>query len=244
MKKNIHIIIIDDEAEARDVLAVLLSAHDLVRVVATAGDAETGLELIQLHEPDLIFLDIQMPGKTGLELVADIHGLAIDAAIVFVTAYDEFAIRAFKVSAFDYLLKPVDPDALADTLKRYSADCRTSDFGLKVDQLLKQMRHDNRVRLATRTGFLMIDPAEIVHATADGNYSVIHLSPSRSEIVSLNLGALFDLLPADEFSRISRSEIVNNSMIFRVDRKKRVCEVRKDGETIILQVSRDFMRFL
>jgi two-component system LytT family response regulator len=242
--KRIKTVLVDDEAEARDVLAVLLSRYHQVEIVAAADSADSGLESIMKFNPDLVFLDIRMPHKTGFDLVAQLRNRNLNPVIVFITAYDEYAIQAFKVAAFDYLLKPVDPEALADTLNRYSASRADTDFRQKVDHLLRHLHHDDRIRVNTRAGFLLIDPTEIMHATADGNYTVIHFAASRSEVVTMNIGSLLKLLPEGHFIRISRSAMVNRSFLYRVDRKKRMCELRKDGVAIQLEVSRDFIREL
>ncbi|MEI7980735.1 MAG: LytTR family DNA-binding domain-containing protein [Bacteroidota bacterium] len=240
----IKTILIDDEAEARDVLMTLLQGYPQIEIAGMADNADAGLELIVKFHPDLVFLDIRMPRKTGFDLVAELRNLSLNPVIVFVTAYDEYAIQAFKVAAFDYLLKPVDPDALADTLKRYSTTRANHDFNHKVDHLLHHLHHDDRIRVNTRAGFLLIDPNDILYGTADGNYSVIHFSSSQSEVVTMSIGSLLDLLPSGHFSRISRSAFVNRSFLYRVDRKKRICELRKDGVVIQLEVSREFIRGL
>jgi two-component system LytT family response regulator len=108
-------IIIDDERLARQELKNLLSAHKEIDVVAECANAEQAKEKIAAINPDVIFLDIQMPGKTGLELLEEISALP---EVVFVTAYDEYAIRAFEINALDYLLKPVQPQRLAETIKK------------------------------------------------------------------------------------------------------------------------------
>jgi two-component system LytT family response regulator len=210
--------------------------------VATADSADSGLESIMKFNPDLVFLDIRMPIKTGFDLVSELRNLNLDPVIVFVTAYDEYAIQAFKVTAFDYLLKPVDPDALADTLNRYSGSRAATDFRQKVDHLLHHLHHDDRIRVNTRSGFLLIDPAEIAYVLADGNYSEIFFSLTQSEVVTINLGSLLEMLPDGHFLRLSRSAFVNRAFLYRVDRKKRICELRKDGVVIQLDVTRDFIR--
>src|SRR5688572_20267942 len=108
-------IIIDDERLARQELRNLLSAHKEIEVVAECANAMEAKEKIAEISPDVIFLDIQMPGKTGLELLEEISALP---EVVFVTAYDEYAIRAFEINALDYLLKPVQPQRLAETVKK------------------------------------------------------------------------------------------------------------------------------
>jgi two-component system LytT family response regulator len=246
MRQNetIKTVIIDDEAEARDLLSTLLGAHPEIEIAGTACDAYSGLSLIEKIQPDLVFLDIQMPRKTGFDLVAGLRERNINPVIVFVTAYDEYAIRAFNVAAFDYLLKPVDPEALADTIKRYSDYLSALDFNKKVDHLLHHLHHDDRIKLNTRAGFLLIDPGEIIYAEADGNYTLIHLSKDQTELVTMNIGTLHTMLPSGHFDRISRFAVINRAFLYRVDRIKRVCELRRDGVNFLLEVSRDFIREL
>ena len=108
-------IIIDDERLARQELRNLLSVHKEIEVIAECNNAQSAKEKIAELNPDVIFLDIQMPGKTGLELIEEVSALP---DVVFVTAYDEYAIKAFEVNAYDYLLKPVSPERLAETIKK------------------------------------------------------------------------------------------------------------------------------
>ena len=109
-------ILIDDERLARQELKSLLAAYPEIQIVGEANNVETAIESIKQLKPDVIFLDIQMPGKNGFELLEEISGVP---EVVFVTAYDEYAIRAFEVNALDYLLKPVQSNRLAETVKKF-----------------------------------------------------------------------------------------------------------------------------
>lgn len=238
----VRTVVIDDEAEAREVLVTLLGAYPEIELVGTANSVDHGLDLILNVNPDLVFLDIQMPRKNGFELVSALRGLNFHPVIVFVTAYDEFAIRAFKVSAFDYLLKPVDPDILSETLRRYKALRNSHDFNSRVDHLLQHLHHDDRLRINTRSGFLMLDPSEILYAMADGNYTRIFTAGGPAELATMNLGLFYERMPAGRFARLSRSVIVNRSHIYRIDRKKRTCELRKGAITLTLDISISFLK--
>ena len=238
----VRTVVIDDEAEAREVLITLLRPFPEIDLVGTAESADRGVELILRENPDLVFLDIQMPRKNGFELVSALRGLNPPPVIVFVTAYDEYAIRAFKVSAFDYLLKPVDPDILAETLRRYKALKTSRDFSARVDHLLQHLHHDDRLRINTRSGYLMLDPSEILYAMADGNYTRIITAGGPDEVATMNLGIFYERMPAGRFARLSRSLIVNRSHIYRIDRKKRTCELRKGVITVTLDISISFLK--
>jgi len=115
MNKPIRALVVDDERLARKDLIALLGAHDQVTVIGEADDVPSAVEAIRALNPDLIFLDIQMPGDSGFDLL---EKMDVEAQVIFVTAYDEFAIRAFEVNALDYLLKPVNPERLAKALEK------------------------------------------------------------------------------------------------------------------------------
>lgn len=240
----IRVVIIDDEEEARDVISTLLGEFHDVQIVGKADDADAGLALIMRENPDLVLLDINMPRKTGLDMVAELRSFNRIPAVVFVTAYDEFAIRAFKVSAFDYLLKPVDPAALSDMLMRFKSQRQEADLRMKVDALLNHFHHTERLRLNTRSGFLLIDPYEIMYAEADGNYTTLYFGTGDTEMFTITIGRLFEMMPAGQFARISRSVFINRNSLYRVDRKKRECELRKEGVSILLGVARDHLQDL
>lgn len=244
LKSAVKVVLIDDEVEAREVLATLLGAHPEISIEAVAGNADEGLAQIVKHRPDIVFLDIQMPQRSGFDLVSDLRRLNLSPVVIFITAYDEYAIKAFKVSAFDYLLKPVDPEALAETMDRFHATRHATDFREKLDHLLQHMHHEDRIRVNTRSGFILLDPAEILYAMADGNYTLIHFSKTRTELITLNMGSFLELLPAGHFLRISRSAVINKSFLYRVDRKKRICELRKDGVAVQMEVNKEFTRGL
>ncbi|MEY4097471.1 MAG: hypothetical protein RL170_315, partial [Bacteroidota bacterium] len=115
----IKAIIIDDERLARNELKKLLEQHPEIEIIEEASNVDEGVEKIDLSHPDLIFLDIQMPGKTGFDLLAELERAP---KVIFTTAYDEFALKAFEVNALDYLLKPIDPKRLADAIQKLKAE--------------------------------------------------------------------------------------------------------------------------
>ena len=240
------ILVVDDDKDS--CAAICWFLRDQYHDVTECSDARQALELAKVSDYPMVLTDINMPGMSGLELLHAISALPDSwrTDVVLYTGYGDMksAIQALRAGAYDYLLKPVDPEALADTLKRYSIMRANTDFRQKVDHLLHHLHHNDRIKVNTRAGFLLIDPAEILYATADGNYTLVHFSGSDSEVVTLNIGSLVDLLPTGHFSRISRSAMVNRSYLYRINRKKRICELRKEGVAIQLEVSREFLRGL
>lgn len=174
MKKNA--IIIDDERLARNELKKMLALHPEIEVIAEAANAEEGLRLINELNPDLILLDIQMPVKTGFDLLQELEKLP---TVIFTTAYDEYAIRAFEVNALDYLLKPIDPKRLADAVQK----CLVMD---EKDMMFSESRSELRLSLSESDQVFVKDGekcwfvklSEIRLFESVGNYARVFLVPT------------------------------------------------------------------
>ena len=220
--------IVDDEPEARDLLKMLIRQIDEVQVSCEADGVDTAVSRYMDHLPDLVLLDIQMPRKNGFELVRLLRSAGYDPGYIFVTAYDEYAIQAIRLSAFDYLLKPVDPGDLVMALQRFRALKARSRITDHIDTLLYRLQFKKPIKLSTRCGFLLIDPAEIIYCHADGNYTIIHLTRNRQETVSCNLGRLEEDLSVNGFFRISRSALVNLDFLGRVNTRSGTCILESD----------------
>lgn len=239
----ISILIVDDEPEARDLLAMLLEQIKGVKIAGYAENVDQALARIAENDPDLILLDIQMPGKSGFELVDSLRNSEREVGYIFVTAYDEYAIKAMRSSAIDYLLKPVDPELLKDAIWRFREDRNQQVLKRQIDTLLDDLGIGRRIKVNTRTGFLVLDPKDILCCTADGNYTEITMANGRKEIISNNLGSMEKELSGDGFFRISRSALINLSYLTHVNSKNAVC--RLEGSSVIeLKVARNRLSLL
>jgi two-component system, LytTR family, response regulator len=201
-------VIIDDEELARQDLAILLKDFPVIEIVGEADHAVAAKLLIEKTDPDLIFLDIQMPDQSGFELLKNIH---TDAGIIFVTAYDDYAIRAFEVNAQDYLLKPVNKERLALAIEHLTLDeepeigeYRKFDYS---DNLFIQM--DNTYHL--------IKISSLIKVIAAGNYTEICAHGGVSGLVSKTMYEWEARLPEKKFARIHRNAIVNLDFIERME---------------------------
>lgn len=234
----LSILIVDDEPEARDLLTMLLERLEGVQIMGTAEGVDQAFQFVLNHRPDLILLDIQMPVKTGFDLVHQLHEMKLDQGYIFVTAYDEYAIEAIRASAFDYLLKPVDPGILADAIRRFRENWEHKQLREGIGQLLGLLGIGKKLKFNTRSGFLILDPQEILCCTADGNYTKIILTDERQEVISSNLGTVEKMLESDVFFRISRSALINLKFLTFVDNRKGVC--RLEGQTAMeIKVARN-----
>ncbi|BDD11049.1 DNA-binding response regulator [Fulvitalea axinellae] len=212
-------IVIDDERLARKELISLLEAHPIVDVVAEAVNAEDARNKIDEIKPDLIFLDVQMPGETGFELL---ETLDFFPKVVFVTAYDEFAIKAFEVNAFDYLLKPVHPERLAETVKKLEAEFseEREAKGQEPESAGGSQRgplsvHDQVfVKDGDRCWFVRLEKVRLFES--DGNYVKVYFDKNRP-MIHRSLNALDEKLDDKHFFRASRKHIINLSWVEKIE---------------------------
>lgn len=213
MPAQIPCIIVDDEQDAREGLNFLITNKlPELKVLAIASNAIQALDALIEHKPEICFLDVEMPGKNGLELAKDIRNLQIRTSIIFITSFNQYAIDAIKQQAFDYLLKPVDPDELKTAVQRYRAANQRHNHH-------ETESHYPKLRLNKKNGYLFIEYPQIVYAEAEGNYTSLVLSNGKQEIVCKQLGKLEEGLPSNLFIRINRSNIINSQYINFLDRK-------------------------
>ena len=229
-------IIIDDELSAREALRSLLNNFiQGVEIIAEADGVETGLAAIQQLRPDVVFLDINMPSGTGFDLLEKLEG--IDFALVFVTAYDQYAIKAIKFSALDYLLKPVDLQELRKTMERI----RNLDDIKTPAQLVNHYRTNQKERetlvLPTADGFDIVRIGDLIHCVGDRNYTTFILKDGNRIIVSRTLKEYEMLLSDSGFMRIYQSHLINLKWVKKYLRGRGGYVIMADGTQ--LPVSRD-----
>ncbi len=224
---TIRALIVDDEAPARGELRYLLAAHPDVQVVGEAASAREAVGLARGLRYDVVFLDVEMPGATGLDAAPLVRERAEPPAVVFVTAHERYAVDAFAVEAFDYLLKPVDPDRLARVVERLQE--RTSEHALPAA----------KVAVVGGGGTeLLLDHDQVHYARADGDYSRV-FTYDRSYLCTSSLGALEERL-GGRFARIHRSYLVNLTKVAAVRRSApdRFCLQLADAQKTELDVAR------
>ncbi len=212
MKKNA--IIIDDERLARNELKKMLALHPEIEVIGEAANADEGLNLINELTPDLILLDVQMPVKTGFDLLQELERLP---AVIFTTAYDEYAIRAFEVNALDYLLKPIDPKRLSDAVQKFLAiDEKEMLFSENRSEIRVSLSESDQVFVKDGEKCWFVKLAEIRLFESVGNYARVFFGPNKPLILK-SLNSLEERLDPRTFFRANRKHIVNLRMIERVE---------------------------
>jgi two-component system LytT family response regulator len=212
----IKAVIIDDERLARNELKKLLQDFPEIEVVAEAANANEGIEKIDSLNPDLIFLDIQMPGKTGFDMLAE-----LDKApdVIFTTAYDDYALKAFEVNALDYLLKPVEPKRLADAIQKLHLEEGKDREMISEDEIPinRSLLHEHDqvfVKDGERCWFVKLSDIRLFESV--GNYAKVYFGPNKPLILK-SLNALEERLDEKVFFRANRKHIVNLRLIEKIE---------------------------
>lgn len=207
-------IIIDDERLARNELKKLLLDYPEIEIVAEAANAGEGIEKIESINPDLIFLDIQMPGKTGFEMLSE-----LDRAphVIFTTAYDEYALKAFEVNALDYLLKPIEPKRLADAIQKLhiqeEKELETNGT-VNVNKSILYEQDQVFVKDGERCWFVKLNEIRLFESV--GNYAKVYFGAHKPLILK-SLNALEERLDEKSFFRANRKHIVNLRLIDKIE---------------------------
>ncbi|MBY5956751.1 LytTR family DNA-binding domain-containing protein [Membranicola marinus] len=231
--KRLSAVIIDDEAKGRLALREKINNYcPTVEIVDEAADGLQGVDIITQHDPDIVFLDIEMPRMDGFEMIQMLPG--VDFHIIFTTAYDHYAIKAIKYSAFDYLLKPVDIEELKSAVDRaghYPVKWTHDKISTLQDNLRSQPNL-GKIAIPTMEGLLFFNTADIVHLEAQSNYTMIYFEEHPKLLASRTLKEFEELLPADLFYRTHHSHIINLHFIKKY--------IRGEGGQIQLQ-NNDFV---
>lgn len=222
-------ILIDDEQNALEMMEWLIKQYcPEVEILAMCNSAEQGISAIEAFKPDVVFLDIEMPKMNGFDMLGKFDKLHFD--VVFCTAYDQFAIKAFKYSALNYLLKPVDPEDLKITVQRINdkkAIPTKEQFELLLQNIQQRTRTTPaRIALTTSDGLIFVTTADIIYCEAESNYTHVVLSGGKKILVSKVLREIDEALSGPDFYRVHSSFLIN------INRIKKF--VRGDGGFIVM----------
>ena len=200
-------LIVDDERLARKELMKLLEDHPMIEVVGEAMNAEEATQMVNELNPDLLFLDIQMPGKTGFQLLEELDSVPL---VVFTTAYDEFALKAFEVNALDYLLKPIQPERLSEAVAKLADKERAKNAVIRGPEKKLGLHDQVFVKDGDRCWFVSLNNVRLFES--DGNYIKVYFDNNRP-MIHKSLNALDEKLDERAFFRASRKHIVNLSWV-------------------------------
>lgn len=224
-------LLIDDEAPARNHLRELLRAHPEVEILGEASCVTEAARLCASEKPNLLFLDLQMPRGSGFDLLSCINPVP---EVIFVTAYNEYAVRAFEVGAVDYLLKPIFSDRLEIALKRLSLHSAQRPAGPA-----QQLSEDQPIFFRTDKGLRVVLMHHITHIVADGNYTTIWLDDGKSHLIDRSMNEWESILPGPKFLRLDRSLLVNvTHMVDLKNVSRNVAALRMTGRPDVVEIGR------
>ncbi len=230
-------IIIDDEAKARKTIMEILKYSDEdIEIVAEADGVETGFEAIMKYKPELVLLDINMPDGSGFDLLKKLPSIGFK--LIFITAFEQFAIKAFEFSALDYILKPIDPIKLINSVNKAKNLVEKENLSLKLNALFSnisaQGQKAKKLVLHTDRNIHIVDTKDIIRCESDAGYTKIFLVNNKKIVVSKNLKYFEELLTEFGFFRSHQSHLINNNYIDHFTKTDGGYIVMKEGAKIPL----------
>ncbi len=232
MKK---VLIIDDENRTRSLIAKMIDSFGLdVETIPEGENVQSGIKAIEKHNPDIVFLDIQMPDGTGFDVIRSIENKNFE--VIFITAHEEFAIKAIKFSALDYLLKPVDAGELKAALEKALDLVEPEKSNGQFEALHSNIQKNEKRRLVLKTqeSVHVVDLDQIIRCEADRNYTSFFLKDNKKILVSKTLKEYETLLSAHNFLRVQQSHLINIDYVDRYDKKNGGAVVMKNGSEVPL----------
>lgn len=228
-------IIIDDEKSSHETLELLIKEKfpDEITICAMCNSAKEGRAAVQQHDPNLIFLDIDMPGESGFDFIDSFH--TINFETIFITAYNEYAIKAFRYHAVDYLLKPVNPDDFTASIHwlKQRITNRHSNEIRGLSELLKNYLQNQQLGISTAEGIVFLDVTSIIRCEGSSNYTYIYAESGKKLLVARTLKDFEDILCTRHFLRVHKSHIINIQKMARYHRSEAIIELH-DGSKIPL----------
>lgn len=224
----IRSIVIDDEQHCVRALLKDLQQHcPSIEVLDSCYSAKEGMMAIKKLNPDLVFLDVEMPWMNGFEMLEVLGD--VNFSIIFTTAHDEFAAKAFRISAVDYLLKPIDASDLKSAVSKVERKMEEGSSLNHITNLLRNIRQpsaEQKIALPQREGYEFIDVASIIYCEAEGAYTKVFIKDKRTMLISRTLGDVEELLPPEIFQRIHHSTLINVTYVSQF--------LRTDGGYVVL----------
>lgn len=238
-----RIVVVDDEEKIVKTICSFINDNlENVEIVGTANSAQDGIQVINTQKPDLLLLDIEMPFANGFDMLELIPDRDFD--VIFVTAYNQYAINAIKVNALDYILKPIDVDELVNAIQKSKQKKNANSQMIQVNNLLNDIykKDVHKIKILTKTGIEFISIGRIIKVEADGNYSNIFLEGTDSILSSLKIKQIEEVLPKAIFFRSHKSFIVNLEKVLKYNTANNSIIMLDDTEVVLSRSKRkDFL---
>lgn len=238
---NLKLLIADDEANVREALAKMVKVYcSNAEVIAQASGVASAIKAIEEHKPDVVLLDIDLKDGTGFDVIS--HFKPLGFKVIFITAFQEYAIQAFRFSAVDYILKPADPDLLAAAIEKARTHIEQEKTETKLNALIHNMQHvskgSKKIVLNTQETIHVVNVSDIVRLEADRNYTRFFILNQKPILVSGSLIDYEEMLKAYDFFRSHHSHLINLVFVDRFEKKDGGKLIMKDGSEALVSVRR------
>lgn len=243
MDKQLSVLIVDDEQDARDILRYFLQEIPSIERIEEASNSDEALFKYLEMNPDIVFLDIVMPGRDGAELIQLFKGKDPNCNIIIVSSYRDSAIMAIQNGIYDFILKPVDFSLLQEKVEKFQADMQVS-IENKIQQALNNVEKVPKLRISSTNNHILIDPTEILYIEADGAYSTLVMQNGSKELANTYLGKLEKILSEQNFFRLSRSTLINLDKLSQVNKTDSTCTLLGTNIEICLCGSKKQIKIL
>ncbi len=218
MNNKLRVILVDDEPLSIDTTLLLINEHcPDIEIVGVADGVEKGKQLIEAKKPDLVFLDIEMGDGTGFDLLASLSQISFQ--VVFITAYNQYAIRAFEFSALDYLLKPYPVDQLVAAVEKAKQTVDVKSYLQQLEVLVENMKEIKKLSIPTQSGIEVLDIGEILYMKADSNYTIFVTEGNKEILASKTLKHYQEQMDSEDFFRIHHSYLVHKKYVNEIFQK-------------------------
>jgi len=236
-RNEFSVLIVDDEPEARSLLKSLLSEIKNVRVIGEADTAEKALYYLVEHYPQLVFLDLSMPGKSGIEFIQLLQNRNVDVSIVIVSAYKKYAVEALRNGVYDFILKPVDPNDLRRVTEKHQRLDKKS-MPAKLMEVLNSIKEESKIRISSKHSYILLNPDEIVYCESNEGYTNIYLTNGKTEVSNTSLSQIENKIKNYDFFRLGRSILINKNHVRAINKTTNKCILRINETNYEINTSR------
>jgi DNA-binding LytR/AlgR family response regulator len=243
IERNITAMIIEDDEEALTLLEIYLQAFNEIELIEKTTSPQKGIRLIRKKNPDIVFLDIDMPDIDGLKVAETIRENDLRTEVVFTTAHSKYAHQAIHFQPLDYLLKPFGPEDIISVINRYQDRIKRRELERRMDLLMKTNKVIPKIKLPSRTGIIFINPDDVMLCKAESNYCRMHMKDGEEEIILLNIYKVASILSSNRIFKVSRSAYINLQYLKRIEKKSRMCILTYKNLTLETKIKKSSLSY-
>lgn len=245
MERNtIKAIIIEDDREALSLLEAFLKTIDAIDVIGSTTKPRQGMKLIQEKIPDIVFLDIDMPGIDGIKVAEFVKKEGLLTEIVFTTAYSHYAFHALPLEPFDYLVKPFGIADLLPVIERYDQKIQNARIEQRVGDLLKSQKAVYKIKLPTAAGIVFIEPDSIMLCKAESKYCRIFTKEKEEELIYFTIQKLSSVINLPSLLRVNRTTFINLQYLKKIDKKTKTCILEYEGVKLTTRTDKPYIELI